>query len=188
MEVSFRKEVVVADITYIRLGKGSVYSEVVMDVYTRGIRGWALFRFLNNELTLEALERALSKGVPEIHHSDQGVQYTAEEYAEFLEKHRIKISMASKRRPDQNGYCERPIRMIVKEEGGLSEYKGFWDARARIGGVHRGSPPKKTGPFSAGVSDACRVRGEWHRKRKPVGSLSKMDEKEATLGSIISFP
>jgi transposase InsO family protein len=69
------EQVWVADITYIKLGDGSfVYLAILMDVYTRIIRGWALSRSLGAALTLLALQRALAAGVPEIHHSDQGVQ------------------------------------------------------------------------------------------------------------------
>ena len=55
-----------------------------MDVFTRIIRGWALSRGLGVELTLAALERALYNARPEIHHSDQGVQYAATDYVEVL--------------------------------------------------------------------------------------------------------
>ena len=104
-----------------------------MDVFTRGIRGWALSRFLDHDLALEALEMALTKGTPTIHHSDQGVQYAAGEYVELLAKYDVKISMSQKGRPDQNGYAERVIRTIKEEEVELSEYEGIWDARERIG-------------------------------------------------------
>jgi transposase InsO family protein len=68
------EQVGVADITSIRLRKGFVYLSVLMDVYTRCIRGWHLGRGLDQELTLVALRRAYEQGRPEIHHSDQGVQ------------------------------------------------------------------------------------------------------------------
>jgi len=58
----------------------------------------------------------LLKGRPEIHHSDQGVQYAAKEYVELLEKHEVQISMADVGRPDQNGYAERAIRTTKEEE------------------------------------------------------------------------
>jgi len=132
LEVSYPDQVWVADITYIRLGEGFVYLAVVMDVFTRGIRGWALSRFLDHGLALGALGMALTKGTPDIHHSDQGVQYTADEYVELLEKHDVKISMSQKGRPDQNGYAERVIRTIKEEEVELSEYKDFQNARSHF--------------------------------------------------------
>ena len=78
------EQVWVADITYIRLRKEFVYLSVIMDIFTRCIRGWHLGRSLEQELTLVALRRALEGGCPEIHHSDQGVQYAATAYVEML--------------------------------------------------------------------------------------------------------
>ena len=74
LEVTRPDQVWVGDITSIRLRKGFVYLSVLMDVYTRCIRGWHLGRGLDQELTLVALRRAYEQGRPEIHHSDQGVQ------------------------------------------------------------------------------------------------------------------
>jgi putative transposase len=66
-------QVWVADITYIRLNNGFVYLAVLMDVFTRAIRGWHLGRSLDRELTLQALRKALQTHCPKIHHSDQGL-------------------------------------------------------------------------------------------------------------------
>jgi len=74
LKVTRPDEVWVADITSIRLRKEFVYLAVLMDVFTRCIRGWHLGRGLDRELTLTALRRAYEQGRPEIHHSDQGVQ------------------------------------------------------------------------------------------------------------------
>jgi transposase InsO family protein len=76
------EQVCVADIPYIRLRDDFVYLAVIMDVFTRCIRGWHLGRGLDVSLTLTALDLALAERVPEIHHSDQGVQYTATEYVD----------------------------------------------------------------------------------------------------------
>jgi putative transposase len=74
LDVARPDQVWVADITYIRLRRDFVYLAVVMDVFTRLIRGWHLGRDLGGTLTLAALDRALRHCRPEIHHSDQGVQ------------------------------------------------------------------------------------------------------------------
>ena len=66
-------EIWVADITYVRMRTDFVYLAVLMDVFTRSIRGWELGRTLEGSLTLRALRRALEQGRPAIHHSDQGV-------------------------------------------------------------------------------------------------------------------
>lgn len=69
------------------------------------IRGWHLGRRLDQELTLVALRRALESGCPEIHHSDQGVQYAATAYVELLTSREVQVSMASVSVPDESGYA-----------------------------------------------------------------------------------
>lgn len=98
LQVERPEQVWVSDITYIRLRDDFVYLAVVMDVFTRSIRGWHLGRTLHQELTLTALQRALATGRrPEIHHSDQGVQYAASAYVETLQG--TSISMAEVAKP-----------------------------------------------------------------------------------------
>jgi len=94
LEVVRPDQVWVADITYVRLQREFVYLAVIMDLFTRCIRGWHLGRSLSQELTLVALEQALAKRTPEIHHSDQGVQYAATAYVQLLEATGVQISMA----------------------------------------------------------------------------------------------
>lgn len=127
-------EVWVCDITYVKLGNGEfVYLAVVMDVFTRAIRGWALSRGLGVELTLAALQRALSSGRPQIHHSDQGLQYAAADYVQVLQAAQVQISMAEVGHAEQNGYAERVIRTIKEEEVYLTEYEDYEDALNQIG-------------------------------------------------------
>ncbi len=121
------------DITYIRLGNGFVYLAIVLDIFTRAIRGWALGRSLEGELTLTALKIALQKGCPVIHHSDQGVQYAATDYVQLLVDHHIQISMAAIGKAEENGYAERFMRTIKDEEVDLSDYHDFADAYEQIG-------------------------------------------------------
>lgn len=134
LEASRPDQVWVADITYIRLRKEFVYLAVLMDVYTRCIRGWNLGRGLDHELTVVALKRAYEHGRPEIHHSDQGVQYAATAYVELLKGRAVKISMASVGEPEENGYAERLMRTIKEEEVDLSDYEDFGDALRGLGG------------------------------------------------------
>lgn len=133
LEVTYPDQVWVSDITYIRLQRDFVYLAVIMDVFTRGIRGWQLSRWLDQSLTLTALQRALSTHVPHIHHSDQGVQYAANDYIDLLKQHQVQISMAAKGSPEENPYAERLIRTVKDEEVDLSEYWGFTDALTQIG-------------------------------------------------------
>ena len=127
------EQVWVADITYIRLLKDFVYLAIIMDVFTRSIRGWHLGLNIDQELTLTALKRALNKHIPDIHHSDQGLQYAATSYVTLLDTHEISISMAEVGQAWQNGYAERVIRTIKEEEVDLSDYQDYDDAYSQIG-------------------------------------------------------
>lgn len=124
----------VADITYVRLEQGFVYLAVLMDVFTRAVRGWHLSRSLDRELTLKALKRALAGGhAPLIHHSDQGLQYACQDYTDLLKKNHVYISMAAVGKPEDNSYAERLMRTIKEDEVDLSEYADFHDVYQRIG-------------------------------------------------------
>ncbi len=126
-------QVWVSDVTYIRLGQEFVFLAVIMDVYSRSIRGWALSRTLDGDLTLQALRQALKGHCPEVHHSDQGVQYAATSYVELLKMNHIQISMAAVGKAEENGYAERLMRTIKEEEVDLSDYQNFRDAYLQIG-------------------------------------------------------
>jgi putative transposase len=132
LEITRPDQVWVADITYIRLRREFVYVAVLMDVFTRSIRGWHLGRNLDQGLTLAALERALVVAVPQLHHSDQGVQYAATAYVERLQNLGVTLSMAAIGEPRENGYAERLVRTIKEEEVNLSEYQDFADALRQI--------------------------------------------------------
>lgn len=134
LEIVRPEQVWVCDITYIRLRYTFVYLAVIMDVFTRGIRGRHLGRNLDHTLTLAALRRALTRHpAPEIHHSDQGVQYAATVYTQLLRDAQVQISMADVGEAWQNGYAERLIRTIKEEEVDLSEYLDYHDAYHQIG-------------------------------------------------------
>jgi putative transposase len=132
LEITRPDQVWVADITYIRLRREFVYLAVLMDVFTRSIRGWHLGRDLDQGLTLAALERALVVAVPKLHHSDQGVQYAATAYVQRLQNLGVTLSMAAIGEPRENGYAERLVRTIKEEEVDLSEYQDFADAQGQI--------------------------------------------------------
>lgn len=126
-------QVWVSDITYIRLRREFVYLAVILDVFTRVIRGWHLGRGLDLSLTLTAFQKALSKNTPKIHHSDQGIQYSAPAYTQALSARSVQISMAEVGAPEQNGFAERVIRTLKEEEVDLSDYQDYSDAYRQIG-------------------------------------------------------
>ena len=133
LEVCHCDQVWVGDITYVRLKGHFVYVCLLMDVFTRMIRAWHLSQHLTQSLTLKPLEAALGQGVPEIHHSDQGVQYLSKAYVTTLQRHGVEISVAQRGRPWENGYAERLIRTLKEEEVHLNDYDNITEARKRIG-------------------------------------------------------
>lgn len=125
-------QVWVADITYIRLGRRFVYLAVILDAYTRAVRGWALSRNIDQQLTLDALDMALAQATPFIFHSDQGSQYCAWLHTERLLEHGVKISMSDKASPTQNGIVERFMRTVKEEHVDYTEYSDFEDAYRQL--------------------------------------------------------
>lgn len=126
----------VADITYVRLAHQFVYLAVILDAFSRRAIGWAVRLHLDTQLSLAALERALtmrtvSPGL--IHHSDRGVQYAAGEYIDLLTKNHIAISMSRKGNPYDNAKAESFMKTLKHEEVLLNEYETLDDANANIG-------------------------------------------------------
>lgn len=159
-------QVWVGDITYIRLHQEFVYLAVLMDVYTRSIRGWHLSRRLDQSLTLKALEKAFTQGRPEIHHSDQGMQYAATAYVDLLRQHQVEISMAEVGAAWQNGYAERLMRTIKEEEVDLSEYRNFTEAYKQIEEFLENVYMKKRIHSSLGYLTPSEYELKWNEQQK----------------------
>lgn len=166
LEIVRPEQVWVCDITYIRLRDGFVYLAVIMDVFTRGIRGWHLGRDLDHTLTLVALQRALARyPAPAIHHSDQGVQYAAAAYVQVLQEAGVQISMADVGEAWQNGYAERLIRTIKEEEVDLSEYLDYHDAYRQMGRFLDDVYMHKRIHSSLGYLTPAEFEVQWHEAR-----------------------
>jgi len=137
MEVTAINQLWVADITYIRLDREFVYLAVILDVFSRKCVGWELSRDIDTQLTLNALNKALSNrsGIDLsglVHHSDRGVQYAANDYINQLNKNDIRISMGRKGNPYDNAFAESFIKTLKYEEVYLKEYESFDDAYMNI--------------------------------------------------------
>lgn len=133
LEATHPEHIWVADITYIWLGTRFIYLAVIIDLYTRSVRGWHLGRSLSHKLALTALEKAIARyGVPAIHHSDQGIQYAAGAYTDLLQSHEVNISMSAAGKPTQNAVAERFMRTFKEEHYDYSEYSDFDDACGQI--------------------------------------------------------
>lgn len=125
-------QVWVADITYLRCGDRFFYLAVILDAYSRAVRGWALGRRLDEGLTLTALRQALQTRRPQIFHSDQGAQYTAHQHVALLEKAGVAISMADAGEPTQNALAERFMRTLKEEHVASADYDDFDDAYRQL--------------------------------------------------------
>ena len=87
----------VADFTYIWTGEGWLYVAVVLDLFSRRIVGWSMSTTMTAQLVTDALMMALwRRGKPQelLHHSDQGSQYTSEEFQRLLLDNGITCSMS----------------------------------------------------------------------------------------------
>lgn len=132
LKVTHVNEVWVADITYIRLGRKFIYLAVILDAFSRCIRGWHLGRSLDKQLTITALKMALANHpAPEIHHSDQGGQYATPKYTDLFPE-TTQTSMAAAGRPMENGIVERFIRTFKEEHIDYTEYSDYTDAVVQI--------------------------------------------------------
>ncbi len=98
----------VADITYVPTGSGFLYLAVVVDVFSRRVVGWAMESHIRTELVLQALNMALYLRRPQgvIHHSDQGIQYTAYAFGKRCSEWSVRPSMGSVGDCYDNALCE----------------------------------------------------------------------------------
>jgi putative transposase len=122
-----------ADITYIRLQQGFIYLVAVIDWWSRYVLSWAVSVTLDGYFCLEALERALRGGRPEIFNTDQGAQFTSRAFTERLRQGEIQISMDGRGRALDNVFVERLRQSVKYEEVYLREYNTVREARQGLG-------------------------------------------------------
>ena len=120
------------DITYIRMRHGFGYLVAMMDWYSRYVLAWRISGSLDTAFCLEALEEALRRGRPEIFNSDQGVQFTSQEFMGRLVEAEIRISMDGRGRVFDNIFIERLWRSVKYEEVYLHEYESLADCEAGL--------------------------------------------------------
>lgn len=123
-----------ADITYIPFERGFGYLVAIMDWYSRCVLSWRLSNTMDAGFCVEALHEALERfGTPEIFNTDQGAQFTSDEFIGALRARSIRISMDGKGRCLDNVFVERLWRSLKYEEVYLHAYKDLREARLGIG-------------------------------------------------------
>lgn len=121
------------DITYIRVQGTWMYLVAILDWFSRYVLSWELSDTLCVQFCIEALREALKIAIPEIHNSDQGAQFTAEEYLAILKAYEtIRISMDGRGRAMDNIFTERLWRTVKQEEVYLQEYQSPKEARLSL--------------------------------------------------------
>ena len=130
MEITAPNQVWCADITYIRLEKGFGYLVAIMDWMSRKVLSWKLSNTLDSDFCVEALNEAIQNyGPPTIFNSDQGCQFTSQNFTRVNLDHGVKISMDGKGRFMDNIFIERLWRTLKHEEVYLNAYENLTDCK-----------------------------------------------------------
>lgn len=132
------------DITYLRLETGWAYLVAILDWYSRYVVAWRVSLTLESDFCIAALNAALQTNVPEIFNSDQGTQFTDNDFTDILTAHNVRISMDGRGRYLDNIFTERlwrtvkyenvylkSYRSITEANEGLSEYFSFYNTERR---------------------------------------------------------
>jgi putative transposase len=126
------------DITYVRASGMWFYLVAIMDWFSRYVLAWQLSEAMSAEFCAVALEKALQIATPEIHNSDQGAQFTSQEYLSLLLKQPgIRISMDGRGRCFDNIFTERLWRTVKYEEIYLHDYGSYDEAAEGLGRYFR---------------------------------------------------
>ncbi|MDE3243286.1 MAG: IS3 family transposase [Nitrospirota bacterium] len=121
-----------ADITYIPMRRGFVYLFAVLDGASRRVLAWRLSNTLTTDFCLEAVREAITRyGRPEMFNTDQGCQFTSQEFTGLLPHHGIQISMDGKGCWRDNVFVERLRKSLKYEEV-------YWHAYETISAAHQG--------------------------------------------------
>lgn len=120
------------DITYLRLGKGFAYLVAIIDWYSRYVLDWEISISLEADFCVDTLQRVVKKGKCTIFNSDQGSQFTSNDFTNVLKKHEIEISMDGKGRALDNIFVERLWRSVKYECIYLQEWESVKQVRQAV--------------------------------------------------------
>jgi putative transposase len=132
LSITHANQAWMVDITYLRMPSGFMYLVALIDVYSRYVVGWSLSNTLETGFCIDALNLGLELAIPEIINSDQGCQFTSEDWVNFLRERGIKVSMTGKGRCTDNIYIERFWRSFKREEFYLNEYESVNELKKAI--------------------------------------------------------
>lgn len=133
LDITAANHVWAADITYLPMAKGFCYLVAIMDWSSRRVLSWRLSNTLDTSFCLEALEEAMARfGTPEIFNTDQGSQFTSDDFTGALHARGIKISMDGKGRWIDNVFIERLWRSVKYEDVYLKAYGSISEAKSGL--------------------------------------------------------
>lgn len=124
LDITRANQVWCSDITYARLPGGFVYLVAIMDWYSRKVLSWEISNSMDESFCVSALERAIRLyGVPEIFNTDEGAQFTGNEFIGVIKANNIRISMDDKGRWMDNVFIERLWRSVKYEDIYIWDYR-----------------------------------------------------------------
>ena len=130
LDITRANQVWSADITYLPMRKGFCYLVAIMDWASRRVLSFKLSNTLDTSFCLEALSEALERfGTPEIFNTDQGSQFTSDEFIQVLKERDIKISMDGRGRWIDNIFIERLWRNVKYEDVYIKAYESIPELR-----------------------------------------------------------
>ena len=133
LSINRSNQVWASDISYLPMAHGFLYLVAILDVASRKVLSFRLSNTLTADFCVEALEEALGKfGPPEIFNTDQGSQFTSDEWISVLDNAGIAISMDGKGRWIDNVFIERLWRSVKYEEVYLHGYENGTEARTAL--------------------------------------------------------
>jgi transposase InsO family protein len=125
----------VGDITYVATQEGWLYLAVLIDLYTRKVVGWSTASRMTRQLTLDALQMALGRQIPEkglVHHTDRGSQYASGDYQKVLSDRRIVCSMSRKGNCYDNAVAESFFGLLKTEWVNHCRYRSRSEANRSL--------------------------------------------------------
>ena len=121
------------DITYVPMAQGSAYLVAILDLYSRKVLSFRVSNAMTTDFCLEALQEALARyGAPEIFNTDQGSQFTAEDFTAALLAKGVRVSMDGKGRWVDNVFVERLWRSVKYEDIYLHAYETVSELKAAL--------------------------------------------------------